>query len=324
MTEEGRGRGCLKYGCFGCLGLGATVILVFALIAALALRNSSGSSEWARDELTQELPRVVLPDDPSQATGDELPTPFAPRALEPDQVGRVVLNVKACEFIILPGRSGEPIRVEADYDTQRYALGQKLDTDDDGAWTYHLSFSYRSFLSMFGNQGDHPKVRLYLPPGVPFSLEGVVSMGESDLELGGLWITATDLDLGMGSHALSFDRPSPRPMERFKLDASMGELQVRGLGNASPGEVSVEHSMGEMRLDLRGDWITDSNVQASCSMGECRVTVPRDVAVELDRAHVSLGEKQVLGLRNLPASGEGVPTLHLSVSQSMGELRIES
>jgi len=323
MTEASRGKSCLKYGCFGCLGLGATVILVFAVMAAVALRNS-GPGEWERQELTQELPRSVLHDDPSQVTGDELQPVFEIGNFAPDEIGRVVLNIKACEFIVVPGRPGEPIRVEADYDTKRYKLEQKLDSDAETAWTYHLRFSYRSFLGLFGNERDHPEVRLYLPPGVPFSLEGKVGMGESDLELGGLWITATDLDVGMGSHTLSFDRPSPQPMESFKVDASMGELHVQRLGNASPGTVSVEHSMGEMRLDLRGSWTTDSTIRAACSMGECRVTVPRDVVVDLERVHVSLGEKRVHGLRNLPASGEGVPTLHLSVSQSMGELRIES
>jgi len=97
---------------------------------------------------------------------------------------------------------------------------------------------------------------------------------------------------------------------------------VRSLGAASPGVVDVKHGMGEVLLDLKGDWRNDAQVRTDFSMGSCRVWLPKGVRVEIERASVSLGERSIdkADYSDLPADA---PTIKLRASGSMGELRIE-
>jgi hypothetical protein len=73
-------------------------------------------------------------------------------------------------------------------------------------------------------------------------------------------------------------------------------------------------------VDLRGAWRRDAEVFVSCGIGACDVRVPRNVGLELDRASVMLGESS--GPRTRPAPEAGKPTLRLSVSGNIGEVRV--
>ncbi len=79
-----------------------------------------------------------------------------------------------------------------------------------------------------------------------------------------------------------------------------------------------------MTLDLRGDWIQDSKIRARCSMGDCRIRVPEEVALDLSRPRVFLGEgfisRRVRERADPPA---GAPSLSVVSSQTMGSIRIE-
>ena len=68
-------------------------------------------------------------------------------------------------------------------------------------------------------------------------------MGESRMELGGLWILDADIDFGMGDHSVSFDEPLAVPVAGVRLDTSLGVLRVDRLGNASPADAWIKHSI---------------------------------------------------------------------------------
>jgi hypothetical protein len=80
--------------------------------------------------------------------------------------------------------------------------------------------------------------------------------------------------------------------------------------------------MGEMRLDLRGAWRSDSEVIGRWRMGALRVRVPEGVRIESEGATILLGAADLSGLRRLPDPPAGSPTMRLDLSGAMGELLV--
>ena len=110
MAESGKG--WLKYGCLGCLGFVAVVVLAVGIVVGVAAR-SARSEVVAEDVITPELP--AAPEVTLTGEGPDLAQ--AQAIIESGAVGRVVLDLSGAEFEIDSARPGEPLSVDASYDT---------------------------------------------------------------------------------------------------------------------------------------------------------------------------------------------------------------
>jgi hypothetical protein len=129
----------------------------------------------------------------------------------------------------------------------------------------------------------------------------------------------------MGEHDLTFSRPLAAPLKRADIRASMGELEITRLGNASPEVVSVAGSMGEVRVDFLGAWrpAARSKARIRFSMGELRVRVPKEVRIaDTSKSRVSLGDSDSRALRGDQTDDPNAPVLELDLAGSMGEIRV--
>ncbi len=336
MSGKGQVPGCLKYGCVGCLSVMALSVGGIFLISAIHLTSDPEDPRPEQRQVERLLPgsstsstaqpvRSPATDQPQM--GEVLPLPELeefPQESGSETPGRVVLNLKMGEFIIRPGPADEPIRIDADYDAGSFELTEELTALDDD-WTYEVNFdSKRGFLGLIFGGGRHDidnRIEITIPRGHPIELVGEIGMGELEADLGGLWVRRVDVELGMGDHFVEFSDPLPYPMESFRAESSMGSVEVRSLGDASPSTVDVSHSMGEVLLDLTGAWQDDAEIEVDFSMGECRVWLPEDVRVDVEQASVGLGESSIDRPRTDPP--EDAPTLTLRVNGSMGEADIE-
>ena len=314
-----RKRGWFRTGCFGCLGI---VILAVVLPLAWAfIEMARGVPELNRETRTASQ---LLPG----GHDSELPaTPPPGSQMAAMAPGRVEVDFSTGEFTIEAGPPGQPIRVEADYDTGTYELVEEYSSQGELGWTYHVRFRPKvSWLRMLlaGGQGQENNITLILPRGVPMSLTGDIGIGESNLDLGGLWLTQVDLGLGIGEHKVHFDEPLPHPMEELRLSSSIGEVTVGRIGNASPRTVLLEHSLGEVSYDLRGEWTVDSEVDVACGIGECKVRLPGSATnVELVRASVTIGEQRAPDRDRLNQAGPDAPTVRVDATASLGELVVD-
>lgn len=322
--SERRFPGCFKFGCFGCLALFALAVGLLLLIGAIQLTREDQEPDPQERQASHELPPA--PAQPDQVEMPEIaPLPPGVEAPPAAAAGTLVLDLRMGEFTIRPGPAGEPIRVEGDYDANAFNLVESFNENDDGTWTYDVSFGAKGGLLglLFrGGSNNRNRVDVIIPRGHPVAIIGRIGMGESEIDLGGLWVERVDLELSAGDHFIEFREPLPVPMEEFRLDGSMGDLEVRGLGAASPRTVSVDHGMGEVLVDLTGPWRRDADIDVGFSMGECRVWLPQSARVKIARAGVGMGEKRIDSRdeSGLPADA---PLLTLSASGSMGELRVE-
>ena len=334
MSERDGMRGCFKYGCFGCLSLVAVAFGILFLLSAIQM--TSGTEPAFEAKTTEQVLPSLPPGVPLQPEAPLAPagTPAGGLDVESSEavelpqlgapLGTIEVDFQMGDFTIRPGPADQPMRIEADYDTSQFELKEEMVQQPDGTWTYKVKFGAKGgFLGLAldgGNNGQN-RVELIIPRGRPIALKGTIRMGESKTDLGGLWIQSADLKYKMGDHFLEFREPLPFPMDKLEIDGSMGGLEVRGLGQASPSKVDIRQAMGELFLDLQGDWRNDANIRARFSMGECKIWLPEKARIDLRKASVNLGEARTDKMQGeIPPEW---PTLTIDASGSMGELRIE-
>lgn len=287
---DGGGKKWLTYGCLGCL----TIVGVVALMIGVFF-----GSAWMGVRSEEVEDRVLTPE-----------------IVHGGRSGKVVLRLSSGDFRVRPAGPGEGLRVEAKYDRQTYRLQERLETHEDG-WTYELEFERTGHIVMTFLKGliggTNSEIDIYLPPDVPLDLELWVKQGEARVELGGLWLTETEFEFSQGGFVLEIDEPLREPMEKLVIRGSMGGFVASGLGNASPRRLEVDFNMGGMQLDLRGEWVVDSEITIRMKQGGGRLQLPRDVEiVGLQTTRTDLREQA-----ELPR-----PTLTFSVTNDRGELEI--
>ena len=309
MAESGKS--WLKYGCFGCLGLVGLVVLLVAGAFGVALLQ-------VRSEQVEE--HILTPAVPLAAVAPETEAGEPGTLLPPQEgEGKVVLDLSHAEFDVVPGRPGEPLRVEATYDKKSYVLEETLETLEGLPWTYSVRFRrtagsglLNALKQLLG--GTQPEVRVVLPVDVPLHLEARTGQGGVRMDIGGLWLKTADLDFSQGGFELRVSEPLRVPLERLTINGSMGGFAVSHLGNASPRRLEVDFSMGGMMLDLRGRWVNDSDISITTSMSGGVVRLPRDVVIEgLDGTPLEAS----------PTDELRPPILRFSTSTSMGELEFQ-
>jgi hypothetical protein len=330
MTERAQRGRWYHFVAAGCAGALLLVVVALTLLVLFA-RGQAGSEEVVTRKLERELPAVSETARPPKA-GDEgqppalhtegarLPSlaapPSAPEAPPP---GRVTLELSQGEFRVLPAAVGEALHVEARYDLNTYELVDDLDEGEAGRWAYDVRFRQKRRLGLlqvlrqiFG--ATAPRVTVYLPRDVPMDLSLRVSQGGGEVELGGLWLTQTDVRFSQGGGDLTFSEPLREPTESLTIDASMGGGSFRLLGNASPRQLKVQSQMGGGDLDLSGQWLRDCEVSIESRMGGMQVRLPHDVGL---RGLSRWGKD-----REAEGETEGRPVLTFSISSEMGEVDI--
>lgn len=296
MATTGGGARWLRYGCFGCLGVLGLLILFSGGVAGLAWFKAS----------TEEV----------DSKESDYPLPVAEESSRepPPAPGAVVVEIEArARLEIEPAPQGEPLRVEATYDTSSFELQESMEGSEDSGWTYRLGFretgsSWLGSLSrLFG--GSQPRLRVLLPADVPMTLALTMAQGETEAQLGGLRLTSAELDVQQGGMQLEFDEPMRAPMESLSIRAAMGGFAAEQIGNASPRKLAIDCSMGGGFIDLSGAWVADSEIDIQASLGGAALRLPRDVHV------VGLETTRVRPVRDpeIPR-----PTLTFSVTTGTG------
>jgi hypothetical protein len=291
----------LRYGCFGCVGVLVLILTAVTVMMSLA-RSAARSQKITSRSVEEPLPAARIQPEAAPSREAEAAVLYsdAPRLALPDftpeddaeiRAGRVLIDLSQGEFHVEPVAPGEPLRVEAEYDENRYELVTTLDEDDDSRWSYEIHFrqtgptSLVSFLAQLMG-AKNPRVAVYLPREVPMDLDLRFSQGGGRVDLGGLWLTETRVAFTQGGGELEFSRT-----------------------------LKVVTQMGGGEVDLRGEWLRDCEISLESRMGGLEVRVPDDVITSgLPRD------------RSEPAGADdaSVPTLTFSYSHSMGGIEFRN
>ena len=254
--------------------------------------------------------------------GDTSPTPVDTRITLPAPatglaaISHLTLDLREGRFTIRPTAPGGDVQVQGTFAPGLYELIQDQSTDPaTGATRTTIRFLSKApaWARIFGGLGDsddRPELTVLIPRGAPIDLSLQVSMGESDIDLGGLTLREVDLDVSMGEHRITFQEPvAEEGVRRLRIDASMGNVSVAQLGNARAASINTAGSMGNLTADLGGAWPAGATADLTFaqSMGELTLRVPSDVHLESDVEQ---------------PKDPKAPTLRLRVSTSMGNSRV--
>jgi hypothetical protein len=285
-----------RYGCLGCLGVGGLALLTVLVMAGAAYLTARPA---------QVEGHVLIPEIPVEVAG------------EASQGGRIILEIRDAELRLEPAASGEPLRVEARYDVNAFALEDELDPGKEGsAWTYRATFGRGDQAGAFAGlvslvRGSTARIQVFLPAEVPIDLALDMKGGGAVVRLQGLWLRTAEIDLESGAFDLAVDEPLREPMESLSIRTATGGCLLNGLGNASPRRLDVSYRMGGIEMDLGGRWLTDAEINIRGGMGGGTIHLPSGVIME----GLDLGSIRV----PTPLDPEP-PTLKFSVSTGMGWL----
>ena len=140
----------------------------------------------------------------------------------PEGTGRVVLDFSGGFLDLVPGKPGDPIRIEGDYDSDQFVLKTGFQIADDDSWVYGLSFDSTVNRPRFTDQEN--RITLTLPPAAPFVLSGRVRSvdsrkgrpGRARCEVCGLEVIGAPVRWGGGSELGAARRLLPRTVARFR------------------------------------------------------------------------------------------------------------
>ena len=246
-----------------------------------------------------------------EASREVQATTIAERQAVSSGTGRLFVDLPGVQSEIVPGPAGGPIEIDGEFDASGFRWMPEYRADGED-WIYVARLRPVRILEQAGVRGTlAASVRIRVPRDVPISIEGRVGR-DADIELGGLSLVAADLKFGSGDHRVAFSERLPSPLERLALKASVGELELVKLGNASPREVYVNKNVGDLCVDLRGPWEGDSAFEMECGLGSCDLHRPGagDAVVRVWQRGTLLGDEPA-------ATDEGLPVIEVKVESAV-------
>jgi len=242
----------------------------------------------------------------------------------------VRLELQEGTFTIQPGQPGTELQVQGRFAPGLFELTESHSTDPTGAREARVRFhskapAWARFFAGIGNGNeDGPELTITIPRGTPIDLTLEVSVGRSQIDLGGLTLGDVNVTATMGEHRLDFREPVVKNVRELRFSNSMGNLSLEHIGNARPETINATGSMGNVTADLAGAWSpgSESNLRFDQSMGDLTVRVPSNVRVNADVRSSQGGESTNRTPALKQSDDPKAPTLRLHVTSSMGNARV--
>ena len=119
---------------------------------------------------------------------------------------------------------------------------------------------------------------------VPTRLVIEFGAAKADIELGGLSLTSASIKTGASETLVKFSEPNRVACGSLELAAGVARFEVHKLGNARCSRIEVSGGIGEIVLDLTGDWARGSStpITVKIGLGQLTLHLPRRLGVEID------------------------------------------
>jgi hypothetical protein len=131
-----------------------------------------------------------------------------------------------------------------------------------------------------GSSRHESDLEILVPRDTPIELDLQVKWGYIDLNGEDLRFDALAVDIMGGEFKADFPTRAETRLRRIDFELSLGEMNVKGLGNLSWETLDVNGSMGSLTIDLCGGWSLPRRATIDLEVGEMIVTVPADRGVE--------------------------------------------
>ena len=167
-----------------------------------------------------------------------------------------------------------------------------------------------------------------ISPEVSLSLDISFGAVEAGIDLGGLRLTDGRIRTAASQSSIRFSQPNRAVCSSLELNAGAAKFEAVALGNSGCQEIRFDGGVGEVTLDLTGQWVTDSRLVANVAVGGLTLRLPRQLGVELvvDRFLASFNP---VGFSRRGASyfSEGYDArqrhLRIEIKTTVGDINVE-
>jgi hypothetical protein len=170
--------------------------------------------------------------------------------------------------------------VRARFDANEQRLSRSYDASTR---TLHVGIDSAMHSSAHASSGsrEHGRLDLGLATGIPLDLDLDLGATRAVLDLGSLWVDEMHVSSGATETELTFGSLNPQPMRDLFVDAGVGSITIRQLGNARAEHASISSTVGSVDLDLGGAWAGEMPLTLRVALGSATLRVPRDAGIAL-------------------------------------------
>jgi hypothetical protein len=131
------------------------------------------------------------------------------------------------------------------------------------------------------NDGNCGHLQLELSRATPLDLSFDLGAVEADLDLTGLRLSRLQVESGASDAKLRFDSLNATKMSALEVQLGAASFRAERLANANAREIRVDAGVGNVELDLGGQWTQDIELRVEVTLGVVTIHVPADVGVRV-------------------------------------------
>ena len=125
------------------------------------------------------------------------------------------------------------------------------------------------------------QLQLELSRTTPWDLTLDLGAVEADVDLTGLKLAKLKIESGASDGRIRFDSLNPVAMRDLQISLGAANFRADRLANANTRDIRVDAGVGNVELDLGGQWTQDIELKVEITAGFVTVHVPSDVAVRV-------------------------------------------
>lgn len=166
--------------------------------------------------------------------------------------------------------------------------------DDDDHYEYNFEFNDLRFGKLKDRHENEMDFKL--PTNVPTDLSLNFGLGSAELDLTNIRISNLVIDCGLSEVEIEINKRNPIKCKSIYIDNGIGDLSAIGLGNLRADYISIDVGLGSADIDLRGEDITDMEVDVDVGLGSMDMTLPADANIKIYVNDSFLSSVNVIGL----------------------------
>ena len=188
----------------------------------------------------------------------------------------VRVSYGAGRFSVRPASAGTLYRMQLRYDQDLFEPRSEYD-----GRTLELGLEGTPSIRIWKQGGA--EMDLELAGSVPMDLDLEFGAVSAELKLGGLSLTNLSVRTGASESVLEVSRPNPSTMTRAEFQVGAADFTARHLGNLNARRIEVGAGVGDLTIDLTGDWRQDADVNVTMGLGSLELVFPEGLGVKLER-----------------------------------------
>ncbi|MEE9189362.1 MAG: hypothetical protein V3U16_01165 [Candidatus Neomarinimicrobiota bacterium] len=219
------------------------------------------------------------------------------------------------------------IKVRDKDEIRRHKKHRRDDDDDDDHYEYDFEFNDLRFGKLKDRHEN--EMDFTLPTNIRTDLSLDFGLGSAELDLSNIRISNLVIDCGLSKVEIEINERNPIKCKSIHIDNGLGDLSASGLGNIRSEYISIDVGLGSADIDLRGEDITDMEVDVDVGLGSMDMILPGDANIRIYVNDSFLSSVNVIGLvkkkkKEWVSSDwrNSRPTIEVDVSIGMGSIDI--